>query len=176
MASPKHLPLTDSLRSDILLLSSYLSGQKSSLIKSNSVDENLALSVDISTLLAIGSGNRGHQALNVNTISRKHNSIMLEFLVFAEHPRHGDGSATHCSHYSQTLQGVKGKDMSDATRKDPVVKDRFGGYGGGNGVTGRSAKEVGDLVRITPVMENGRKLLDKWDPQIRSNERVQIDM
>lgn len=181
MAGSPQLPLTDSLRSDILLLSSYLSGQKNSLIKSSSVDDNLALSVDISTLLSIGDRNRGQQALNVNTIMKKHTSITMEFLVCAENGRHGDLSAKARSDCSQTLHRVEGKRMGDATQDDPVLESRFWGHSSGRlgaaqNVTGRSAKEVGDLVCITPVMECGRKLLDKWDPQVRDNKRVEIDM
>ncbi|KAE9384597.1 hypothetical protein BT96DRAFT_1007911 [Gymnopus androsaceus JB14] len=47
-------PLTDSLRSDVLLLSTQLSGKQSTSSESHPTDMELSLFVDISTLLAIG--------------------------------------------------------------------------------------------------------------------------
>lgn len=178
MRGSPQLPFTDSFRSDILLLSSYLGGQQSSLIKSNPMDENLAFSVDISTLLSIGNRTRDQQALNVNTIMKKHTTITMELLVCAE-----NASGEACSD-CQGLQSEEGNCMGGTRENAPGVKNRDGGHRSGHhkkishnaGVKcGKSAKEVGDLVCITPITENGRKLLHQWDPQIRNNEKIDID-
>lgn len=150
-----HIPLTDSLRSDVLLLSTYLSGQQTSSFKPHSIHDNLNLFVDISTLLAIGN-NLNHPAQSA--VMGKATPNTIEFLVCA----------------------VDGKDS--ATKNSSAV-DGIGGLGSGppgstcsvregDEHSGKSAEEVGDLIYITPSMENGRKLLDIWDSETAIKEGV----
>lgn len=82
MSDPLHAPLTDSLRSDIVLLTSYLSGRQCS-VKSHKVDENLAFSVHISTLLAIGY-NHGEPTQTGIAVIGNHTIMGTEFLVCVE--------------------------------------------------------------------------------------------
>ena len=91
-SQPLAAPLTGSLRSDIVLFSTLLSGKQSDSSESHPNDANLTLFVDISTLLAIGSAH-SPQAQNVNAVLGKITQtgveeIAMEFLVCAENGEH----------------------------------------------------------------------------------------
>lgn len=75
-SSPPSEPFTDSFRSDVILLSSYLARRQSS----SSESDDLALFDDISTLLAIGSSEHD----DVNAVVGKAVPNALEFLVCIE--------------------------------------------------------------------------------------------
>lgn len=62
-----HITLNESLRADILLLSTYLAGRHEASLQSQSVDEGLPLFRHISTLLTIGN-NPSHDGQNANAV------------------------------------------------------------------------------------------------------------
>lgn len=132
-------PFTESLRSDVLLLSTYLSGQQTTSFRSSSVVENMDLFVDISTLLAIGN-NHNHSA-----VMGKATLNSIEFLVCAI-------DATRPLETALVVDGMGGYSGGSAERK-PIVKED----------DERSAGDVGDLVGVTPSKESRRKLLDHLD-------------
>lgn len=153
--SESHIPLTDSLRSDVLLLSTYLSGQQTSSFKPHSVHDNLNLFVDISTLLAIGN-NLNHPAQSA--VMGKATPNAIEFLVCAVDAKAG---ATKNASGVDGIGGL-GSGPAGSTCSARENDER----------SGRSAEDVGDLIYITPSMENGRKLLDIWDLETPIKEGV----
>jgi len=149
-------PFTNSLRSDILLLSTFLSGRQSSSCDYHVVDENLKLFVDISTLLSIAN-NFETKASNVNAVMGKTTAEAIDFLICVENAKSINGNCIH-----------------GATDHGPVDERSNGPWsdsvGGVDRETQRDespkpADEVGDLYRITPIKENGRRLLLQWDLQ-----------
>ncbi|KAE9387820.1 hypothetical protein BT96DRAFT_1004787 [Gymnopus androsaceus JB14] len=79
-------PLTDSLRLDIILLSSYLCGQQAVSSVPCPDDRDAELYNHVSTLLTTGNS-RNTKASNVNVVVGKTNINSVEFLVFAENAR-----------------------------------------------------------------------------------------
>jgi len=104
MADPQQspAPLTDSLRSDILLISSYLDGKQSNPSEPHSKDDTLSLYLHISTLLAIG--NESHRrAENVNAVIGETTAEAVEFLVCAENAKQ------HTDKVKDIKQRLRGK-------------------------------------------------------------------
>lgn len=155
---PLCAPLTDSLRSDIVLLTSYLSG-KQCLGKSPPMDEHLALSMHISTLLAIGN-NHGQYTQNGTAVLGNHTTMGTEFVVFGEN---NDESVT--------------TNVRTTPRERKVQSGEF--YNGAsdlqqNADPDHKVEGAGEIISISSNMENGRHLLDKWDPQLRNDQRVDL--
>lgn len=160
---PLRAPLTDSLRSDIVLLTSYLSGQQS-FLTSPAVDDHLAFSINISTLLAIGN-NHGQQTQNGNAVLGNRTTMGTELVVFGEN----DDESVE---YSFTT-----KDELRTTSRETNAQSRGSGSElQQNAGLDQTVEEVAEIISIVPIVENGRKLLDKWDPQIRDNRRVDLPM
>lgn len=137
-------PSADTLRSEILLLSTYLDGQQDSPSTSHPNDQSLELFINISNLLAIGNG-RNPRAQNVNavmgSINMDSDTTALEFLICAENARQ-IGKSTPQPNYGN--KGPKKKGLSEKK-------------------VDQSSKEAGELVHINPDATNGRNLLDRWD-------------
>ena len=126
-SQPLAAPLTDSLRSDIVLFSALLSGKQSDSSESHLKDANLPLFVNISTLLAIGNA-YSPQAQNVNAVLGKITQtgvgeIAMEFLVCAENAKQEE---TQVKALREQLRGDplpsgKGKGMSSPMKSVGVV-------------------------------------------------------
>ena len=126
-SQPLAAPLTDSLRSDIVLFSALLSGKQSDSSESHPKDANLPLFVNISTLLAIGNA-YSPQAQNVNAVLGKITQtgvgeIAMEFLVCAENAKQEE---TQVKALREQLRGDplpsgKGKGMSSPMKSVGVV-------------------------------------------------------
>lgn len=155
---PLCAPLTDSLRSDIVLLTSYLSGQQC-LGKAPPMNEHLALSMHISTLLAIGN-NHGQHTQNGTAVLGNHTTMGTEFVVFGEN---NDDSVT-----------------ANVSRTPRERKVRSGEFHNGasdlqqNADADQKVEEGGEIISISSNIENGRHLLNKWDPQLRNDQRVDL--
>lgn len=160
-------PLTDSLQSDILLLTSYLSGRQCS-VKAPTHDENLAFSAHISTLVAIGY-NQDQPLQNANAVIGNYTVMGPEFLVCVEQDegpvdRAGkdNGSGPSC--------GITVKSSTCRARgpaQDNVECERS---------INKNAGELSQLFCIFPIPENGRKLLDTWGPRTQYQEKVDFSM
>ncbi|KAE9395465.1 hypothetical protein BT96DRAFT_997591 [Gymnopus androsaceus JB14] len=178
-------PLTDSLRLDILLLSSYLSGMQNSPSEHHPKNTNLQLFVDISMLLAIGnSDNFG--AKNVNAVigqtTTSSEGPALELLVCIENARQDVALVQGLRPLVRGIvsQAGKGKGMRGTTeRKNNAGQP--GQKGGNSGRKGGPAEsvqivgedeELGSLLDIEPNMENGRKLLNNWGRRNSINKAV----
>jgi len=159
-------PLTNSLQSDVLLLSTQLSGKQSTSSESHPADTELPLFVDISTLLAIGHSH-SPDAKNVNAVLGKitltGTELAMEFLVCAENAKQDDIQV-------RALKGqLKNKHPQGRTEKDmdtpsaPIA-------GKNKEQSAKSAEDIVHLDVIIPMAENGRKLLDMWDDEQESNE------
>lgn len=96
-------PLTESLESDLLLLSSFLSRQQHSPSQSHPSNDNLSLVSCLSCLLAIGN-KRNPKALNVNavagsfteTVTANRTINTLEYLVCTENGRQDTQTSRGC--------------------------------------------------------------------------------
>ena len=188
-SQPLAAPLTSSLRLDIVLFSTLLSGKQSDSSESHSNNANLTLFVDISMLLAIGSAH-SPQAQNVNAVLGKITQtgveeIAMEFLVCAENAKQEE---TQVKALREQLRGDplpsgKGKGMSSPMKSVGVG----GGSTGCMGVptesvpiTGenkedstKSGEKIWQLDPIIPKAENGRKLLDQWAIKEPNQENVE---
>ena len=160
-------PLTDSLRSDVLLLSSYLSGKQSSPSEPHSANDTLSLFLHISTLLAIGN-EKNLRAQNVNAVIGKTTQtdvgVVMEFLVCAENAKQNITEVTNARlhHKGTPQQGRKGKTVVSPTESAAIVGDST-----------KSAESIGHTHPITPNRENGKKLLNKWAMQTPKKESVE---
>lgn len=161
---PLQAPLTDSLRSDIVLLTSYLSGQQF-LDKSLPVAEHLGLSVDISILLGIGN-NRGQQTRHGTAVTGTHTTIGTEVVIFAENDDESLESGFTTKHEVVESARVM-KVGSRGSRNGRTELEQSAGFP-------QSVEHVGEIISISPITQNGRKLLDRWDPRIRNERRIEI--
>ncbi|KAE9387914.1 hypothetical protein BT96DRAFT_947996 [Gymnopus androsaceus JB14] len=169
MADSQQLPapLTNSLRSDILLLSSYLNRKQSSPSEHHPKNTNLPLFVDISTLLAIGNSDSLGSA-NVNAVvgqtTTSTHGPALELLVCVENARQ-----------DETLAG-KGKGTTERGKNAGKRGQKGGNSGRKSGptesvqITGE--EHVGSLLDIELNKENGRKLLNDWRTERGRNKAV----
>lgn len=140
--------LTNSLRGDILLLSTYLAGRHESSFQPQTVDENLDLFAHISILLTIGN-KPSHDGQNVSVVTGTATASGIDFLVYTQN-RPGHQACVDQSYTNSASETTPGR-----VNKEGLVQ---------------SEREVGDLVCITPVKEAGRKLLDKWDLRTMNKE------
>lgn len=157
-----HIALNESLRADILLLSTYLAGRHEPSHKSQPVNESLPLFVHISTLLTVGN-NPSHDGQNANAVVGTATNNAIDFLVCTEnrsgHQAHVDQSRTNDAETGPAVEGHRGQ----RTTSKQMVREA-------EGCLGQSAREVAYSVRITPTAEAGRKLLAKWDLRTISKE------
>lgn len=97
--------LNEKLRADILLLSSYLSGQTCAL-KSDSVDPTLALYADIATLLTI-CNDPTWATQNVTAVIGNHTTRGMDFFVYIETTGQMDACFTRQAASTQDSPGER---------------------------------------------------------------------
>ncbi|KAE9391313.1 hypothetical protein BT96DRAFT_945440 [Gymnopus androsaceus JB14] len=117
-------PLTNSLRSDIILLSSYLCGQQAVSSVPRPDNRDAELYNHISTLLTTGNS-RSPKASNVNAVVGKTNINSVEFLVFAENARlreDGETGARNLRTQLKTAKRIKAAVERDSGRSEPMGK------------------------------------------------------
>ncbi|KAE9394508.1 hypothetical protein BT96DRAFT_998416 [Gymnopus androsaceus JB14] len=124
MADPQQslAPLTDSLRSDVLLLSSYLDGKQSFPSEAHSKDATLSLYLRILTLLIVG--NKSNlRAENVNAVIGETTPNAVQFLVCAENAKqHKDEARAVRQHIrGNPLQSGKDKGMDSPTESVEIA-------------------------------------------------------
>lgn len=128
------------LRTDILLLSTYLDGRQQASSKSHPKDHTLDLFVDISTLLAVGN-KHNPRAENVNavmgTLRVNVDSPTVEVLVCTEN-----------------------------NSQNPINDIKKAPKGAHNEGLGQNADRVGGLDGLLPDSMAGRVSLNKWDGAI----------
>ncbi|KAE9389201.1 hypothetical protein BT96DRAFT_947034 [Gymnopus androsaceus JB14] len=135
-------PLTDSLRLDIILLSSYLCGQQAVSSVPCPDERDAELYNHVSTLLTTGNS-RNPKASNVNAVVGKTNINSVEFLVFAENARlreDGETGARNLRTQLKTAERIKAAVEWDSGRSEPM---------------GKRVDVVADKMR-------GKELLEKW--------------
>lgn len=150
------MPLTTSLEADILLLSTFLSGQHASSPRAHPEDEHLSLLAGISTLLT-AVYDREPEAHNTTAIISKAAANVIDFVICAEH------SSTDRA----LLDPVKELDSRRGPTGDVQISNQD---------DCSSAGEAGDLIPITPVKEDGRKLLDVWDLESPDDDGVKLNL
>lgn len=160
--------LNEELRSDILLLSSHLSGRTCAL-KSNSVDPTLALYADIATLLTI-CNDPTRPTQNVAAVIGNHTTHGMDFFVYIETARQMDDHFTREAASTQNSPGLRDTTSRSGSSCLAVAQNAELCEGG----FANSAEQAGDVIRITPLKANGRKLLDEWDPRVRKARRVEM--
>lgn len=158
-ANPPPQPFTDSLRSDILLLSTYLASQQQSSSKSHPSHTELALYSSLSNLLTIGN-HQCPKALNVNAVAGSminHTTEMgttrgLRYLICTENGRQHEKAADA---YRAELKNSENSAWQANNRSRPKPTFQVSrGYKG----------QVYHMDTVDLDREHGRSLLDQWEP------------
>ena len=154
MADPQQspAPLTDSLRSDILLISSYLDGKQSNPSEPHSKDDTLSLYLHISTLLAIGNASNC-RAENVNAVIGETTPEAVEFLVCAENAKQHTDKVKDIKQRlrGNPPQGGKNKGMDSPTESVEIAGEN------------KEDSANGAERPVIPNAVHGRELLNESD-------------
>ncbi|KAE9385875.1 hypothetical protein BT96DRAFT_1006647 [Gymnopus androsaceus JB14] len=135
-------PLTNSPRSDIILLSSYLCGQQAVSSVPHPGDRDAELYNHVSTVLTTGNS-RNPKASNVNAVIGKTNISSVEFLVFAKNARLREDGGTGVRNLRTQLRTAK--------RIEPTVEQDSG-----------KSEPMGERVDVVADKMHGKELLEKW--------------
>lgn len=149
---------TTNLSTDILLLSTFLSGYQGYHLKYQPPDDQLALFGDISTLLTV-SDSRGHGPQIMNAVMGKTTAEFMDFLVCAED--------FMCNPASVQQTNLPAFGVTDIHSNVPT-----GSGSVGQDISTTSARELVHLMCPIPNKEHGRELLDVWNSPVLDDGHI----
>jgi len=158
--APLRTPYTTSYASDIVLLSTHLSGKQPVASEPHSEsDTRMKVLTRISTLLAIGNS-YNPKAENVNAVVGRITADSVECLVFSENTRQDMKEVE--SHKIYLKQMTRAKNEKFRKRQRDLERGRPDTVGDRNSIQGTAqSSELADT--IVPNAVRGRDLLLKWE-------------